>query len=206
MAKRKTLATQKARLRSPGCRYPGVNGKVVDYISHSIEDGALCVNVLRHCGCKDKPRAKRAKFYRHLRFINRQKYDRRSRKFCSGEYHSYTNMLRRCYGKNRRGEFLCENWGGKGIRVCDRWREAGVGFKNFLADMGPRLLGKSLDRKNPQDHYTPLNCQWGTKCEQVYNQTRYMWKDEPPPPIPSIRDTNEQIDCMFGRRRTDEPC
>jgi len=45
MAKRKALATQKAHLRSPGRRYPGVNGKVVDYISHSIDDGTLCVNV-----------------------------------------------------------------------------------------------------------------------------------------------------------------
>ncbi len=45
MAKRKALVVQKARLRSPGRRYPGVDGKVVDYISHSIEDGTLCVNV-----------------------------------------------------------------------------------------------------------------------------------------------------------------
>ena len=45
MAKRKALAKQKARLRSPGRRYPGVQGKVVDYISHSIDDGTLCVNV-----------------------------------------------------------------------------------------------------------------------------------------------------------------
>ena len=45
MAKRRALATQKARLPSPGRRYPGVHGKVVDYISHSIEDGTLCVNV-----------------------------------------------------------------------------------------------------------------------------------------------------------------
>ena len=45
MAKRKALATQKARLPSTGRRYPGVNGKVVDYISHSIDDGTLCVNV-----------------------------------------------------------------------------------------------------------------------------------------------------------------
>lgn len=45
MAKRKALATQKARLRSSGRRYPGVNGKVVEYISHSIDDGTLCVNV-----------------------------------------------------------------------------------------------------------------------------------------------------------------
>ena len=45
MAKRKARAAQKARLRSPGRRYPGVQGKVVDYISHSIDDGTLCVNV-----------------------------------------------------------------------------------------------------------------------------------------------------------------
>jgi hypothetical protein len=45
MAKRKALATQEARLRSAGRRYPGVQGKIVDYISHSIDDGTLCVNV-----------------------------------------------------------------------------------------------------------------------------------------------------------------
>jgi hypothetical protein len=45
MAKRKALATRKARSFSPGRRYPGVDGKVVAYISHSMEDGTLCVNV-----------------------------------------------------------------------------------------------------------------------------------------------------------------
>jgi hypothetical protein len=45
MAKRKAVATQKARLRSTGRPYPGVQDKVVDYISHSIDDGTLCVNV-----------------------------------------------------------------------------------------------------------------------------------------------------------------
>jgi hypothetical protein len=45
MAERKALATQKTRLCFPGRRYPSVNGKVVDYISHSIDDGTLCVNV-----------------------------------------------------------------------------------------------------------------------------------------------------------------
>jgi hypothetical protein len=45
MANRKAPATQTARLRSSGRRYPGVQGKVVDYISHSIDDGTLSVNV-----------------------------------------------------------------------------------------------------------------------------------------------------------------
>ena len=45
MANRKAPATQTTRLRPSGRRYPGVQGKVVDYISHSIDDGTLCVNV-----------------------------------------------------------------------------------------------------------------------------------------------------------------
>jgi hypothetical protein len=45
MARRKALPTQKARLRCTGRRYPGVQGKIVDYISHSIDDGMLCVTV-----------------------------------------------------------------------------------------------------------------------------------------------------------------
>jgi hypothetical protein len=45
MANRKAPETHTIRLRSSGRRYPGVQGKVVDYISHSIDDGTLCVNV-----------------------------------------------------------------------------------------------------------------------------------------------------------------
>jgi hypothetical protein len=153
----------------------------------------LANNVVRHCARRDTGRQQRAQFYRHYRSSKKLR-----RRFASAEFYSYTNMIRRCYGRTRNGEYLCDLWGGKGIRVCDRWLEPGVGFKNFLADMGPRPAGRSLDRKNPQDHYTPLNCQWGTKSEQAYHQTRHMWKDETPPPIPSIRDTNEQVDTMFG--------
>ncbi len=153
----------------------------------------LANSVVRHCECRDTSRQQRAQFYRHYR-ISKKLHHR----FASAEFYSYTNMIRRCYGRTKNGEYLCDLWGGKGIRVCDRWLEPGVGFSNFLADLGPRPAGKTLDRKNPQDHYSPLNCQWGTKSEQVYHQARYMWKDEPPPPIPSIRDTNEQIDTIFG--------
>lgn len=152
-------------------------------------------NVVRNCGCKDKTHSD-AIYYRHVRVIRRR--SGKQHRFASGEYFSYVNMIRRCYGKTVKGEYVCANHGGKGIRVCDRWMEPqGQGFKNFLADMGPRGAGKTLDRVNPQDHYTPMNCVWGTKLEQTWHQTRHMWKDETPPPIPSIRDTNEQIDNMF---------
>jgi hypothetical protein len=45
MAKRKSRAGQTTRLRYTARRYPGLQGKVVDYVSHSIDDGTLCVNV-----------------------------------------------------------------------------------------------------------------------------------------------------------------
>ena len=71
-------------------------------------------------------------------------------------------------------------------------------FKTFSMILGPRPSRTTLDRVNPQDHYTPLNCKWGTPKEQGFHKTNIMWKDETPPPIPSIRDTNEQIDDIFG--------
>lgn len=45
MAKRRSIAAQTARSRYTARRYPGLQGKVVDYVSHSIDDGTLCVNV-----------------------------------------------------------------------------------------------------------------------------------------------------------------
>lgn len=45
MAKHKSRAEQTTRSRTPARRYPGLQGKVVDYVSHSIDDGTLCVNV-----------------------------------------------------------------------------------------------------------------------------------------------------------------
>jgi hypothetical protein len=100
-------------------------------------------------------------------------------------------MVARCTNKNHHAY---ENYGGRGIRVCARWREPhGQGFLNFITDMGPRSWGKTLDRINPQGHYEPTNCRWATRKEQVHNQRRFIWKDTTPPPVEKVRKMEARV-------------
>lgn len=83
------------------------------------------------------------------------------------EYRSWVNMHKRCYNPKHNRYHA---YGGRGISVCRRWRDS---FDNFLADMGPKP-GKwySIERKNNDGNYTPLNCVWATTHEQARNTSR----------------------------------
>jgi hypothetical protein len=73
-------------------------------------------------------------------------------------------MKCRCLNTNA-GNY--RKYGALGVRVCKRWLQ----FSNFLADMGARPAGTSLDRyPNPSGNYKPTNCRWATSYQQRHNR------------------------------------
>lgn len=89
-------------------------------------------------------------------------------------YYTYHNMKARCY---RKAHTSYPYYGGRGIKVCDRWQKS---FHNFLEDMGDRPEGHTLDRRETNGDYTPDNCRWADSATQGLNKRNtLMFQGEP---------------------------
>lgn len=72
-------------------------------------------------------------------------------------------MKSRCCNRNHRSY---KNYGGREIKICERW----MTFENFVADMGPRKRGTTLDRRDNDGDYEPSNCRWASRAIQDANK------------------------------------
>lgn len=107
------------------------------------------------CGCQHRERAK----------ADGWKLNRRHGMTKTPTWICWDGILQLCKNTNHKSY---SSFGGRGIRVCDRW----LVFENFLADMGERPKGMVLIRKDPNGHYEPGNCRWGLNTEKRRNTRR----------------------------------
>lgn len=83
----------------------------------------------------------------------------------SPEYDIWKQIKQRCYNRNHDAY---HNYGGRGITVCDEWKES---FEAFYRDIGPRPSPEhSIDREDNELGYSKSNCRWSTKEEQANNR------------------------------------
>lgn len=122
----------------------------------TLSGNSLRMKQTKSCGCWTKELIKKS---RTKHGMNK-----------TGEYISYWSMKRRCLDV-KLADY--HNYGGRGIKVCDRWLTS---FMNFFEDMGLRLTPlHSLDRIDVNGNYEKSNCRWATDAEQTRNTRANHW-------------------------------
>ena len=128
-------------------------GTAVDVQWTNLQSGGS-----QSCGC----------LRREITALRALKHGHNRNRRVTAELSTWKGMLQRCYYPK---SISYKNYGGLGIKVCDRWR---LSFAAFLEDIGPRPSPQhSLDRfPNEKGDYEPGNVRWATRAEQARNTRR----------------------------------
>lgn len=125
-----------------------------------------CSCGVEKAACGADVRAGKIKSCGHLQLaaLNTRTHGHATRDKKTPTYVCWRNMLARCYDTKRAAY---ANYGGRGIVVCDRWRNS---YAAFLEDMGEKPAGLTIERDNVNRGYEPGNCRWATDAEQAQNR------------------------------------
>lgn len=123
----------------------------------------------KSCGCFQREVAKdtmsrTGKIYGAINGTARATHGHSANNARTSTYITWQNMIQRCTDK---AHDHYHYYGGRGIRVCDEWR---TNYAAFLADMGDRPSGMTLDRIDPDGDYGPDNCRWASPSVQRLNR------------------------------------
>ncbi len=122
---------------------------------------ADALGIIKSCGCYNTE-ARASRFYKHGYASKGSEY--------YDEYRAYKCMMSRCYNPTNASY---KYYGSRSITVCGRWLNS---LEAFIADMGKKPSKQhSLDRRDNDKGYSPDNCRWATKSEQVSNRRKYKW-------------------------------
>ncbi len=102
-------------------------------------------------------------------------------------YQTWCGMKRRCHSKK---DPAYKNYGKRGIKVCEEWRES---FDSFVSDVGDRPDGHSLGRIDNDGNYEPGNCEWQTPKQQMRNTRRNVYYE-----VKGVKKTIPELSEEYG--------